>query len=438
MIKSFDESQFKAVIERIGSLGLTESHRKEILKAIDEKLEEQRKVLKPTKEQFGEKAFASLEKQLAELSKGIADAATQKATEIMSGRIPMDLTAEVKKGIENFGAIANQLDEYSQEVFDDVTKFHEHVVNGRYREANAQVKDIVNQEESTELDGLYNTLREAYGNRREIKKLRKQINAIKNINKVFARQYAPLDGRNDFGVWWDLHELAEAYIEADKRTGDAIRKHTIGANELDINLAPHSMGDEVINHYKEKIARYSHHLTAEEAKRSYLDQPELREQAIENQDFERIADEAAREALSGIPGDFDPTKIDEESLRRFKQITSRRARELVNSFKEQGYMVAGVVQASFTQKLLTERKRRDARRERNELENEIKGLRQDRKEAVNELNRTERTRGSADRRKELRAEIRSIDASIAEKEAARLALIAQEETITLDGGEDED
>jgi len=412
MVESFDESQFEAVIERIGGLGLTESHRKEILKAIDKKLEEQRKELKPTKEQFGAKAFASLEAQLAELSKGLADAATQKATEIMSGRIPMDLTAEVK-GIENFGTIANNLDAYSQQVFDDVVDFHDHVVNARYQEANAVVKDILNQEESTELDGLYNTLREAYGNRREIKKLRKQINAIKNINTVFARQYAPLDGDWNYGVWWDLHELAEAYIEAEKRTVDAIRKHSIGANELDINLAPYSMGDEVLDYYKGEIARYSHHLTAKEAKQSYLDQPELREEAVKNQDFERIADEAAREALSGIPVTFDPAKIPEESLRRFKQITSRRARELVKSLQESGQVVAGVYNRGPVTAALREREARDGREEEQRILDKIEELEAQKTEKQDELRNMPRTRGSKEYRGRLSRNIAELDARIA-------------------------
>jgi len=103
---AFDKDTYESVVARAGSLGITEQERKAILKAIDKAIEDKKKELKP--EEMSKKAFKALQDTLSDYADVIGDAASQKATDIIEGRIPMDLSTPVGP-VKDFGLILTQI-----------------------------------------------------------------------------------------------------------------------------------------------------------------------------------------------------------------------------------------------------------------------------------------------------------------------------------------
>ena len=346
--KAFDKAGFDAVAERIGGLDYTKKEKKEIIKAINAAIEKKKSELKSDK--FSKKVMASLEKEMKEFADILGGAAAAKATEILEGRIPIDLTADLTT-ITDFGKLSGDIDEHSKQVFEDVVLFHTHAAAEEGDKANDKLKDILNTEESTELEAIYNTLRENFGNRKEVKSLRKQLNAVVRVNKVFAKQYSKLDGRRTLDVWWELRDLANAYNEAQKKATDALQKHRSGLSEIDVDITPDLISDGVLNFYQSKIDEWSANLTPDVVKSVYLSPTfGMTEAQLKNVNFEELADELAREAYHQIEfgGSDDEFEKKKKALDAFKSIARGRARKksILLKAKSPLEVVAGVFRSS--------------------------------------------------------------------------------------------
>lgn len=346
--KAFKKEGFEAIAERIGALNYTKSEKRAIIKAINEAIDQKKSELKA--DDFSKKVLASLEKELAGYADVVGDAAAQKASDIVSGRIPIDLAADLTT-IDNFGRLANDIDIHSRHVFSDVVLFHRYVVDGENDKAEDKLEDILNTEESTELEAIYNTLKENFGNRKEVKSLRKQMNAVVRLNKVFKKQYSVLDGRRTPDIWWELRDLANAYNEAQKRASETLQKHRSGLSDIDINITPPMIEDEIIDFYQSKIDELSINLTADVVESVYLSKTfGMTKEVLKNVDFEEMADKMAREAYHQIEskeGEEDFERA-ERALEAFKSIARGRANKKAAMLEAKDPMakIAGVFTSS--------------------------------------------------------------------------------------------
>jgi len=353
---AFDKDTYESVVARAGSLGITEQERKEILKAIDKAIEDKKKELKP--EEMSKKAFKALEDTLGDYAALIGDAASQKATDIIEGRIPMDLSTPVGP-VKDFGLILTQIELAAEEITQNVIDFHNLFASlipedNISAEASDKLKvlwnDITNTEESTTLMVNFLKLQEVYGkDNKQIKALRKQINALENTNRAFAKQYS----RINFGVkevWWHLRDLAQAFAEQDKALKEELANRATGSSSLDINLATDSSIDNsVIQLYNDNINALSGHLNDALAKEVFKDAlPEVKAEALDNIDFEKIAAEEAQKAYSTIEGDrkiSDPMKREVE--KKFKELCATRAGSLYRLVQDSPGAAAKVIANNF-------------------------------------------------------------------------------------------
>ena len=334
---AFDKDTYESVVARAGSLGITEQERKAILKAIDKAIEDKKKELKP--EEMSKKAFKALQDTLSDYADVIGDAASQKATDIIEGRIPMDLSTPVGP-VKDFGLILTQIELAAEEITQNVIDFHNlfasMVVKDDFSaEASDKINvlwnDIRNTEESTTLMENFLKLREVYGkDNKQIKALRKQINALENTNRAFAKQYS----RINFGVkecWWHLRDLAQAFAEQDKALKEELEKRATGSSSLDINLATDSsIDDSAIQLYNDNINALSGHLNDALAKDVFKDAlPEVKAEVLDNIDFEKIAAEEAQKAYSTIESDRELSdSVKREAEKKFKELCATRAGSL--------------------------------------------------------------------------------------------------------------
>jgi hypothetical protein len=342
---AFDKDTYESVVARAGSLGITEQERKAILKAIDKAIEDKKKQLKP--EEMSNKAFKALQDTLSDYADVIGDAASQKATDIIEGRIPADLSTPIGP-VKDFGLILTQIELAAEEITQNVIDFHNHLVIDEFDKAMVLLGDITNTEESTILLDNFFKLREVYGKgNKQIKALRKQITALENTNKAFAKQYSRLDF-SVLEVWWHLRDLAKAFAEQDKALKEEIAKRTTGAPELDINLATDSsIADSVIQEYEDAIKNLSSHLDDALAKKVFKDAlPELSTEILDNIDFDKIAAEEAQKAYSTIGGEISDA-VKKEAEEKFKELCATRAGSLYRLVRDSPGAAAKVIATNF-------------------------------------------------------------------------------------------
>tara|TARA_B100000035_G_scaffold49580_2_gene38167 strand:- start:5080 stop:6699 length:1620 start_codon:yes stop_codon:yes gene_type:complete len=351
---AFEKETYEEVIERVGSLGITERERKEILKAINKAIEDKKKQLKP--EEMSMKAFKALEDTLGDYAALIGDAASQTATDIIAERIPSDLSARVKDP-EGFGTLMTEIETVARGIMDDVIQFHsafEGVYIGtkkptpEFDKVMTLLKDIQDHKENTQLREHFLTLRTAHGNIDQIKKLERQIIALEKTNKAFATQYNQVNF-DVVQVWWVLQDLADAFEEQDKELKQRLVRASTGSDKLDIQLSTDgSLGLGSPTWYEERIKLYSKGLNADRARKVFKDsQPRLTDNLLNKIPFEKIAAEEARNAYETVKTNKTFAEQVAQATTNFENRCATRAESLYRLMRDSPGAAAGVIAKGF-------------------------------------------------------------------------------------------
>ena len=336
---------FEAIQERVGGLGLTKDDNKELLSAVREAIAAQTQAIKD-KEGVDEAVWAALETEVSDIAAKLSEPLAEKLTGIIAGRVPIDLMAPVAMP-DNFGELTTRLDKKANEIMKDVVDFHAAYSGAgiwvKESDANTLLADILDTGEADSIRADVAAIEKAFGNRDEVKVLKGQARALENMAKVFAKQYAVLDGKETMDAIFIAYDLALAYKQQDEKVKEALgKKQNLVSNDLNISLSGTEMDQRYLDAYKQKVAAMIAPVTPSDIEAVYLrEETGLTRKSVATFNFRNLANEIAMEAYTTIR--FDDENPEELAIAKSKDIAFQRAKKSFRAYRDRGLTAGGKV-----------------------------------------------------------------------------------------------
>lgn len=336
---------FEAIQQRVGGLGLTKADNKELLSAVREAIAAQTQAIKD-KDGVDKAVWAALETEVSDIADKLSEPLAEKLTGIIAGRVPIDLMAPVAMP-DNFGELTTRLDKKANEIMKDVVDFHSAYSGAgilvKESEANTILADILDTGEADSIRADVAAIEKAFGNRDEVKVLKAQARALENMAKVFAKQYAVLDGKETMDAIFIAYDLALAYKQQDEKVKEALgKKQNLVSNDLNISLSGTEMDQRILDAYKQKVAAMIAPVTPSDIEAVYLrEETGLTRKSVSTFNFRNLAYEIALESYSTIP--FDAENPEALAIEKAKDIAFQRAKKSFRAFRDRGLTAGGKV-----------------------------------------------------------------------------------------------
>jgi len=336
---------FEAIQKRVGGLGLTKDDNKELLSAVREAIAAQTQAIKD-KEGVDEAVWAALETEVSDIAAKLSEPLAEKLTGIIAGRVPIDLMAPVAMP-DNFGELTTRLDKKANEIMKDVVDFHAAYSGAgifvKESDANTLLADILDTGEADSIRADVAAIEKAFGNRDEVKVLKAQARALENMAKVFAKQYAVLDGKETMDAIFHAYDLALAYKQQDEKVKEALgKKQNLVSNDLNISLSGTEMDQRILDAYKQKVAAMIAPVTPSDIEAVYLrEETGLTRKSVAAFNFRNLAYEIALEAYTTIR--FDEENPEALAIEKAKDIAFQRAKKSFRAFRDRGLTAGGKV-----------------------------------------------------------------------------------------------